>query len=399
MPAFDVTAYAAKQAAKKEKAKAMRADRAKRASQLKREAADRAEARLMSQKAIGIVGQGAAAAVTKGSTEEAESVRAASPSSGSRSAARAQSTSPAAAGAVSPSVSARVLALETLVKALGERVVEAEAESERLCFDVTELRACCKRQGRLLKRVSTAGSAALSKPRAASASSAAPRLPAPGAVAATARPAVTAPKPPLPAAPTAGAATHARAVVPVAAAAAAPVVAPMAAPMAAPVSPTAAPLRERPLSAAQPHAAGGGPLEEIAEVALCPCATCGRSFREAALVRHKRVCKQLQKKRKPMKMQYVDPKANGAENLPGAYGRRNARRGRGGKEGAATAKPKPASKWKEQSSALREAMSSAREYAAEKAAKQSSSRSSVRSNARGGSSVAARPSRRARAAR
>jgi len=436
---FDATAYALKQKAKKEKAARLRADRAARSGQLKREAAERAAERLSSQKKLGLVDSSTA------SDDVAAAAAAAAPSAVTASASASSSAPavpdavarrmmPAAATTTTGAASAmeeRVRALEGLVGGLSKRVVEAEAESERLRYDVTALRDCCKRQGKLLKRLNQSVGGATPSTRKgakAAAATATPRTKqqkqvkrAPKAAFTTSPTVAKKASPPKASPPKATAAAPLSPPLPKAAATAAAAAA--AALSSSP--PINAAIRtfnalderlereERPLNAAseRPLAemSNSAPppfaLEEFAEVTTCPCKKCGRSFREAALLKHERICAKLQKKRPVVKTQYVDLAANGAEN---SYESKYGRRGRKNKKRAGKqAKPKPKSKWKEQSGALRAAMASCREYAAEKAAADAlpkkpqfqQPKMSTSSNSGGGFGVAARPSRRSRAAR
>ena len=426
---FDATAYALKQKAKKEKAARLRADRAARSGQLKREAAERAAERLSSQKKLGLVDSSAAsddvaAAAVTASASASSSAPAVPDAVARRMMPAAATTTTGAASAMEE----RVRALEGLVGGLSKRVVEAEAESERLRYDVTALRDCCKRQGKLLKRLNqSVGGATPSTRKGAKAAAAAatPRTKQQKQV-------KRAPKAAFTTSPTVAKKASPPKASPPKATAAAPLSPPLpkAAATAAAAALSSSPLinaairtfnalderlerEERPLNAAseRPLAemSNSAPppfaLEEFAEVTTCPCKKCGRSFREAALLKHERICAKLQKKRPVVKTQYVDLAANGAEN---SYESKYGRRGRKNKKRAGKqAKPKPKSKWKEQSGALRAAMASCREYAAEKAAADAlpkkpqfqQPKMSTSSNSGGGFGVAARPSRRSRAAR
>lgn len=359
---FDAVAYAAKQKAKKERAKQLRADRAARSGQLKREAEERAAKLRQSRSAIGI----------KGIVDTVSSRAPVVPALATPTHSSSYSKAPPAVPANANSTETRLLALESLVASLTKRMLDSEMESERLRIDATELRTCCKRQGKMIKRLrAQMQTETKHMPTVSTKHSTLP----PEAVSA-AEPVLAMPKDSV---------SHIARTATTVNCVAATVAEPPSSPPLPTMAAVAAPERKQPLSTVQPP-------KEFGEVTLCPCPTCGRKFREVVLVRHQRVCLKLQKKRPVLKTEFIDLKANGVENLPSRYGR-NARRGRAKKQNKAP-KSKKSSGWKEQSGALRAAMAGAREYAAEVAAAKTTS-AAVRSS--GG--VAARSARRNKMAR
>lgn len=115
--------------------------------------------------------------------------------------------------------------------------------------------------------------------------------------------------------------------------------------------------------------------------ALLPCRTCGRTFNEDALKRHARVCRRVNKAsgrtRKfnaALKRAQAIAEQNNISQAKAKSMIRSSKRGGDSKPSSLSSFGRSGEKWREQSSALREAMRAARQYAtAKKAGRDTSS--------------------------